>query len=470
MNPVQFLLKRILVIVTWRPALTVILAFALAILSTLYTARNLDFETSQRDLISPEHHLVKLAETIDQFDDVDNFIVTIENSNTSRALDFLRVLISKLESDKEHIAGVFYRIDPNELRRWALLYPDHKDLLTLRNKLQEHQDFIRDLASSPQLTNFFQLINNEIASAMVGELFTGFLKDENGKDEEEPFDLSFLISSLNSIDHFLNGEAFKSPWGSLFADGSWEEETEGYFWTENKRYLLVFVTPVEKGEGFNNAQESLEALRAIVAEVRSQMPDVQAGVTGREAMNVDEMTSSFEDMSVATMISLVGLAFLLTIFWKGVRRPLFQMTNSVTSLVLTFGLTTLVVGHLNILSIVFAPMMVGLGDDYGVHWLSRYREEVKGSRSSRREAIQATMVKLGPGIILAGITAALSFFPLVLTGFKGLAELGIISAMGMIVTTITTLIVLPPLTLMFDRPKPQEQITHVDNRALFAMS
>jgi len=456
--------------VTWRPALTIVLAFALAGLSSFYTVRNLGFETSQRDLISPEHHLVQLAETVDQFDDVDNFIVTIENSSSSRSLDFLRSLVVKLESDKEHVAEVFYRIDPDALRKWALLYPDRKDLLTLHDKLQEHQDFIRDLASSPELTNFFQLINNEIASAMVGELFTGFLNDDEGKDEEEPFDLNFLINSLKSMNLFLEGAPFKSPWGSLFADGSWEEETEGYFWTENQRYLLVFVTPVEKGEGFNNAQEALEALRATVAGVRRDFPDIQAGVTGREAMNVDEMTSSFEDMSVATIISLVGLALLLTLFWRGVRRPLFQMTNSVTALALTFGLTTLVIGHLNILSIVFAPLMVGLGDDYGVHWLSRYREEVKGSRSSRKAAIQATMVKLGPGIMLAGLTAALSFFPLVLTGFKGLAELGIISSMGMIVTTFTTLFVLPALTLMFDKPKPQEQITHADGRALFPMT
>ncbi len=470
MNPVQFVLKKILAIVTWRPALTVVLAFALAGLSALYTSAQLGFETSQRDLISPKHRLVQLAETVDQFDDMDNFIVAIENSDPSRSLDFLHALVARLEKDKEHVAEVFYRIDPDTVRKWALLYPERKDLLALRDKLREHQDFIRDLADSPQLTNFFQLINSEIAAAMVGELFTGFLDDDQEKDGEEPFDLTFLISSLKSLDFFLEGRPFKSPWGSLFADSSWDEEKEGYFWTENERYLLVFVTPVEQGEGFNNAQQSLDALRATVAAVRQDFPEIQAGVTGREAMNVDEMTSAFADMSVATIISLIGLTLLLTLFWRGVRRPLFQVTNSVIALALTFGLTTLVVGHLNILSIVFAPMMVGLGDDYGVHWLSRYKEEVKGGRSARREAIRATMVKLGPGIILAGLTAAFSFFPLVLTGFKGLAELGVISSMGMLVTTLTTLFLVPPLVLMFDKPKPERQVNRVDGRPLFRIT
>lgn len=470
MNPVQLILKKLLTLVTWRPALTVTLVFALAALSSVYTTRHLGFETSQRDLISPENRLIQLAATIDQFDDKDNFIVAVENTDTARSLAFLHALVPRLQKDKEHIAEVFYRIDPKALRQWALLYLERKDLTTLRANLEEHRDFIRRLAAAPGLTEFFHLINDEIAAAMVGELFTGFLHDEPQKDQAEPFDLSFLLHSLASMDAFLQGKPFHSPWGYLFSDGSWDEQKEGYFWTENKHFLLIFVTPVEEGEGFNNSQASLEALRATVAEVRREFPDIRAGVTGREAMNVDEMSSSFADMSVATFLSLGGLAFLLIVFWKGLRRPLFQVTSSVTALTLTFGLTTLVVGHLNILSIVFAPMMIGLGDDYGVHWLSRYREEVNGTPGLRRKAVEATMIRLGPGIILAGVTAALSFFPLVLTGFKGLVELGIISSMGMLVATVTTLILLPALTLMFDKPKPQRAPEDAGERALFPLS
>lgn len=470
MNRMQQVLNRIFTVVTWKPALTIAIAFSLAGFSIFYTVTNLGFQTSQRDLISPDHHLIQLAERVDQFDDMDNFIVTIENSNTSRSLDFLRTLVAKLEEDKEHVAQVFYRIDPDSLRKWALLYPDREDLLALRDNLREHQDFIRNLAASPEMTNFYQLVNNKIASAMVGELFTGFLNDDQDKDEDEPFDLSFLTNSLKSLDLFLENEQFKSPWGALFAEGSWDEDKEGYFWTENERYLLAFVTPVEQGEGFNNARQSLEALRATVAEVFKDFPDIQAGVTGREAMNVDEMSSAFEDMSVATIISLVALTTLLISFWRGVRRPLLEVTELAISLCLTFGLTTLVVGHLNILSIVFAPLQLGLGIDYGIHWLERYREEWHGKLSAKREAIRTTMVKLGPGIILAGLTTVCSFFPLVLTGFQGLVELGVICSIGMAMTTCTTIFVLPALISVFDKPKARRKFTHVDGRPLFSLT
>lgn len=470
MSLVQRVLRGILSAATWRPALTVLLALLLAGLSIFYTIRNLGFETSQRDLISPDNRLVQLARNVDQFNDLDSFIVAIENRDTSRSLEFLKALVAKLKSNTQHFQQVYYRIDPDQLKKWALLYPDKKDLLTLRDSLREHQDFIQDLAKSPNLTSFFRLLNNEIAAAMVGELFTGFLNDDKSGAKEEPFDLTFLMSTLHSMDRSLQGESFKSPWGALFTKEAWDEETEGYFWTENKRYLLVFVTPVRAGDGFSNSQESLDTLRTTVAEVRADFGDVQAGVTGQEALNTDEMSSSFRDMSVATVVSLVGLTLLLVLFWRGFRRPLFEITELVIALSLTFGLTTLVIGHLNILSIVFAPLLLGLGIDYGIHWLARYQEEEKGTFSSRKEAIQTTMVKLGPGIILAGFTAALSFFPLVLTGFKGLVELGIISSMGMVMTTFTTLFVLPALTLMFDKPKVIDKRVRKDGKPLFRMT
>lgn len=471
MTLTQRILNRILTAITWKPVLTLCTAFLLAGLSIYYTITQLGFQTGQRDLISPSERLIQLAAKVDQFNDLDSFIVVIENRDNSRSIDYLRALAARIEADKKSYSQIYYRIDPDKLKKWALLYPDQEDLLTLRNNLQEHQDFIKQLAQQANLNNFYQLLNNEIASAMVGELFTGFLKDDSPDAKEQPFDLTFLLNSLQGMNRALQGKPFKSPWGSLFTKESWDEEMEGYFWTENKRYLLLFVTPQEvETDGFIKAQASLERLRHTVAEMRNDFPDIQAGVTGHEALNMDEMASSFRDMSVATIVSLVGLTLLLVLFWRGIRRPLFEMIELVIALSLTFGLTTFFIGHLNILSIVFAPLLLGLGIDYGIHWLSRYQEEVKNTSLSRKDAIRKTVVELGPGIVLAGFTAALSFFPLVLTGFKGLVELGIISSMGMVMTTITTTCVLPTLVLLFDKPKVDGRKTCCENRPLFRLT
>ncbi len=453
-NPVHWLLRKILFVQTSFPLLTFLIALALAALSILYTVRNLEFQTSQKDLISPKERLIQLAEQVNQFEQLDSFVVVIESQEPRRSLKFLQSLVPHLEGDKKNYLEIFYRVDPRRFKPWALLYLDRKDLMDLAENLQEHRDFFEGLKNSPTLNNFFEQINQEMSSKMVGELFTGFLDQPSPGGSEEPVDLDFLIRVLREMKKSLDGEGnFTSPWGSLLTKGSLANDSEeGYFWTKNKRYLVFFVTPTKKDD-FAGSLHSLTALRKTIAQVRVKFPDAKVGVTGPEALNVDQMNTALEDMSLATILSIGGLGILLVVFWWGFRRPLLEMIRLLIDLCLTFGATTLFVGHLNILSVTFAPLLLGLGIDYGVHWFARYMEEEKKGFFSKKEALRAIMDRLAPGLLLAGLTAALSFFPLVLTGFKGLMELGIICAMGMVITTLTSVGLLPALILLFDKPR-----------------
>ncbi len=453
-NPAQWALRKIFVLQISHPVLALTAALILAALAILYTVQNLGFETSQKDLISPQERLIQLSQATSRFEELDSFVVVIQGPDVRRSLEFLNALVPHLTADKNHYQEVFYRIDPHKFRRWALLYLNEKDLSSLTENLQEHRLFLEEVSKSPTLENFFEQINREMASRMVGELFTGFLEQPQPGKSKQPFDLTFLIEILKEMDGFLQGSRrFVSPWEALLAKGAaLNESEEGYFWTKGKRYLLIFITPSRKAD-FAGTWHALTALRDTIAQVKLSFPDVEAGVTGPEALNADQMGTALSDMSLATLISLGGLALLLIIFWRGIRRPLIEMLQLLVALSLTFGFTTLVIGHLNILSVTFAPMLLGLGIDYGVHWFARYQEEERRNPGSVQDILQATMERLGPGVLLAGMTAALSFFPLVLTGFKGLVELGIICSMGLAITTGTTLGLLPALILLFDQPR-----------------
>ncbi len=456
MNPVQRVLQKVLILQTSHPFWTLFFAGILTALSILYTVTNLGFLTSQKELISPGHRLMKLWDQTDQFEDLDTFVVAIENRDPSRSLKFLHALVPRLAADREHYSQIFFRVDPKLFKQWLLLYLEKKDLLTLQDTLREYQGFIQNLAQSPSLPHFFRQINEEMTSTMVGELFTGFL-EEKPESKVELTNLDFLVRVLRQMKERLDGDtSLVAPWKSFFTAQSWDPSEEGYFWTEKKHYLLFFVTPRKVGSGFTTGRESLITLRKTIARVQAQFPDIQAGVTGPNALDEDEMGVALHDMSLATFVSLAGLIVLLLFFWRGFRRPLLEIIQLLVALSLTFGLTTLFIGHLNILSISFAPMLLGLGIDYGVHWISRYREEHETRGVPKGEALQATMIKLGPGILLAGLSAALSFFPLVLTGFKGLVELGIICSIGLIVATMMTLCLFPVLILMFDRNVPRK--------------
>jgi len=432
------------------PVLVIIIAFFLTILSFYYAFKKMDFYTAQRDLISPKNRLMKLYKRFDQFDDLDNFIVVIHHKNKKIALRFLKKLVYVLSRQKNKYLEIFYRIDPEKFKKWALLYLDKKDLLNIKDQIKEHHELIKDMMKSPSLVHILEAINKEMSRKMIGELFTGFLEEPQER-EGKPVDLSFLINLLQDMLQWINGKnVYHSPWSNLFSKKSWGED-KGYFWTENKKYLLVFITPKKTGGGFIKARAALVSLRDTIAHLKKSFPDIEVGVTGPEALNMDEMYISLRDMTIATIISMVGLIILLCLFWKGIRRPILEMIELIVALAITTGLTALIIGHLNILSVTFAPLLLGLGIDYGIHWLARYQEEITFNVSSKTEAIQKTMMRMGPGILLAGITASLSFLPLILTGFLGLVELGIITSIGMILTTITTLCLLPSLVILFDK-------------------
>jgi hopanoid biosynthesis associated RND transporter like protein HpnN len=442
------------------PVAVLLTAVLLTALSLWYTFGNLEFQTGQKDLIYPDNRLVKLSQAVSAFDEYDTFVVVIENRDVSRSLSFLHTLVPLLEQDKKHYRQVFYRVDPERFKPWALLYLKRKDLVRLGKDLRDHAAFLRDLAASPGVATVLKETNHEMASSMVGELFTGFL-DETSGEKKKPMDLTFVIRLLTQMQHNLdNDKSFVSPWESFFTGTSWDEKSnEGYFWTKGKRFLLLFVSPRATDGGFSNTLQSLERLRRIITRVGKTFPGIRAGVTGQEALNQDEMGTALHDISLATILSLAGLAVLLTIFWRGFRRPLLELVELTVALSWTFGLTTLFIGHLNILSVIFTPLLLGLGIDYGIHWLARYQEEVQQMGKIKEEAVRATMLRLGPSLVLAGLTGAVSFFPLVLTGFKGLVELGEITSMGMVMTTVTTLCLLPALIMIFDKATPKDAVS-----------
>lgn len=430
-----------------------LIALAITAASGVYTARNLEFATSQRSLIAQDNRFMQLLDKADKFSELDAFVVAIENRDQAQSIAFTDELARRLRADRKHYEQIFDGVDPTLFRRWALLYLSEDDLSILCSKIRQHASILQDISSSPGLVAFFEQVNNSMASGMMGELFTGFLTDDSRQADTTPEYLDFLVRVFESMKQYLDSSSpFVSPWTSFFSSEPGAGNLEdGRIWTEGRKYLLVSVAPKLNGDGFSKAKEGLSTLRQTIAEVKTQYPGVNAGVTGQKALDEDETESALRGMKIATFLSIAGLVVLLVIFWRGFRRPLMEMLTLLIALVFTFGLTTLVIGHLNLLSVTFAPMLLGLGIDYGVHWFARYSEEEQQKGIPRREALSNAMSKVGPTILLAGFSATLSLFPLMLTGFKGLVELGLICAMGMCVMTIATLGLLPALIILFDR-------------------
>jgi uncharacterized protein len=131
-------------------------------------------------------------------------------------------------------------------------------------------------------------------------------------------------------------------------------------------------------------------------------------------LDSDEMVAAQRDTTIASLIAVVGVTLLYFGLFKGVARPLLALGTLLIAVRWSLRLTTLTVGHLNIFSIAFIPMLLGLGIDYGSYFIARFEEE-QAAMSGMPQALVRTFVTTGPGIAATALTTAFTFGPLLLS-------------------------------------------------------
>ncbi|HEX4148582.1 MAG TPA: MMPL family transporter, partial [Pirellulales bacterium] len=223
-----------------------------------------------------------------------------------------------------------------------------------------------------------------------------------------------------------------------------------YLLTNEGRLGFVLLRLAPGKDGFTRGTEAVDALRSLIAKIGTRHPETKIGLTGLPIMENDEMRSSNTSMFWASVISFVGVALLFVAGFGGVRHALLANLVLLLGMAWSFGYVTLVVGHLNILSVSFTATLIGIGIDYGVHYVARYLEVRSTTRDPKR-ALLETMSGVGPAILIGACTTAVSFFAAGFTSFTGVAELGQIAGGGILICCLAQLLVLPAAVCICDR-------------------
>jgi uncharacterized protein len=440
------------------PLGVVVVGVAGAVLSLLVTAMHLTFQTDRVDLISTGNRYRQLDEAYDREFQVlpEGVIIVIRSENRETAKAFATALAQRWEGDPT-IDKVVYRLNIDALKHKALLYLSPDELIALRETLQAHHGFLQELAASPSLQNLFALINREITTALVGHVFTDFLEDDMQQDAHP--DLGLLLALLQQMNHGLEGQRpTRSAWAHLFTKDAATAPQDGFLWSDDGQLLFVLVQPKRAAGEFSRFDQAVQQVRADVSALQKSYPNVEVGVTGKAVLDADEMGMAQRDTALATMLSVIGVTLLYVGLFKRVVRPLLALMTLLIALCWALGLTTFTIGHLNILTIVFLPMLMGLGIDYGSYVIARYNEE-RGTGEGPWEALLQTVVATGPGIAATALTTALTFGALLLTGFKGIAELGFIGGSGILLAALATFTVLPALLALQERRGQSGSVT-----------
>ncbi len=228
--------------------------------------------------------------------------------------------------------------------------------------------------------------------------------------------------------------------------------------SEDGRMGFVLLRLVEEDrQSFAQNSTSIEILRQLAAEIETRHPGTKVGLTGLPIIEFDEMRSSERSMTLATIVSFLGVLAVMVVAFGGFRHAAMAMATLVVGMMWACGCITLTVGHVNILSIAFASILFGLGIDYGIYYVSRYLE-LRENTDSTSVALVRTATVAGPGIFTGAITSAIAFFAAGLTEFPGVAQLGLIAGGGVLLCWLAEATVLPAMIRLSDADGVQEAL------------
>jgi hypothetical protein len=399
------------------------------------TVKFLQFDTDRNNLVGSNqryHH--NFLDFQKEFPQQDDLVVVVESENVEKNRQFVERLGARLEAEPNLFKDVFYKGDLAMMGSKALLFAPESDLAGLRDTLKDDLPFIQKFSQTTNLVSFFDLVNTQFRIAK---------REENAQTDA-------LIKSLPALDRILRQacDSLERPGSppspgvtALFAAG--DEATAGTYITFNhgKIFLVTAHPPTDE-----QTDAAVERIRALVQETRSEVTGVNVGLTGESVLEHDEMAQSQKDTTVAGVVSLVLCTIIFIYGYNETGRPIKAIICLLFGLAYTFAFATVTVGHLNILTITFLPMLIGLAIDFGVHLITRYEEELRHGKTEA-EALTKAMVFTGQGIFTGALTTAGAFVAMWFTDFKGIKEMGIICGGGLMICLVPMMTLLPVMLL-----------------------
>jgi predicted RND superfamily exporter protein len=187
---------------------------------------------------------------------------------------------------------------------------------------------------------------------------------------------------------------------------------------------------------------------------------IRISYTGLPALVADEARSLGRDLAVTTGLALLGICLLFGLAFRSIRILVIGIFPLLLSLLGTLAFARVAFGSLNLITSAFMATLIGLGIDFSIHLMSRFQEAQRGG-GDPREAIREAVLRCGPGLLTGGITSAGAFMALVVNDVPAFAEMGVLSGVGLLLSLVATLTVLPAMIvserLAFLRPEPRQE-------------
>ena len=443
-NPVTITAITRAVRLSTRYAWLVILGFLLvAILSVVYLAHHFAITTDSNKLLSSSlpwrQQEIMLDRAFPQR--IDQIIAVIDATTPEAADEAADALVSDLSSRPDVIRTISRPDGGKFFARNGILFLTVDEVRRDTAELITAQPFLGTLAADPTLRGILRTLSQSIEGVHLGKSKLADLKPA-------------LTAIADALELLAKGQHPTFSWRRLITGRAPEP-------SELRRF--VDIQPVLDFDDLQPGRKATAVIREAVSGL-GLVPErgVKVRLTGSVALSDEEFATVADGAALNGAVTLLLVVFVLWLALKKARIILAVLVSLVIGLILTATIGLWMVGALNLISVAFAVLFVGLGVDFGIQFSVRYRAERLASRGLN-EALLATAGGVAGPLLLAAASIAAAFYSFLPTAYLGLSELGLIAGTGMIVALATTVTLLPALLTVL---KPAGEQTPIGYAAL----
>ena len=408
-------------------------AIVLAAVSTWYAVVHFSMTTDINQLISSNSPARQRELAFEKaFPQFDMIIAVVDAPTPELVEEATGVLVARLSQQKNFFRSVEDLQGSSFFAQNGLLFEQTDQLAPQMSMMSQAQRLIQVLAGDPSLRGVVRALQFGLLGVQGGNI----------KLDDMTWPMTLAANTLDQV---------KANQPASF---SWRVLVQGH---EAKPTDLLRFVKLQAVLDYSELEPGLKAsnaVRAAAADLNlASAYQARVRLTGPVPMNDDQFATIKEN---AVLNAVVTIGVVLFILWMALRwmRIIFAVFVSlVVGLSVTAALGLLLVGTLNLISVYFAVLFIGLGVDFGIQFSVRYRAE-RHEVDGLYEALLHAGRRAGAPLTLAGLATAAGFLSFLPTAYRGLSELGLIAGLGMLIAFISSITLLPAL---LSRLKPRSE-------------
>ncbi len=414
------------------PWLIIVFGLAAAAASAVYSARHFAINTDVNKLISPDLDWRQRELEFERLfpGHFGSTLVVVDAPTAELAAqasaDLTRRLSAqpKLFTAAEDIAGNAF------FSRNGLLFRPTDDVVRLTQGLRQAGPLIGTLVSDPSLRG----LTRALSLVFIGV-------------QNHSTTLDALARPLS-----MAAATFEDVLADRPAAFSWQELLNGHPPATGDLRRLIEVHPVLDYSALQPGRRSSDAIRQAAKDLDlAGKYRARVRLTGSVPMADEEFATVQQGALVNGLATVVIVLVILWLALKSARIIAAVFINLFVGLSITAALGLMMVGALNMISVAFAVLFVGLGVDFAIQFSVRYRAE-RHDIGELRPALAQAAAKVGVPLTLAAAAVAAGFMSFMPTDYRGVSELGQIAGAGMLVAYATSITLLPALLAVMNPP------------------